>query len=144
MPNPKQVTHFCQACRKEHSLTISAWVYWRSKPAPECDHTGCGCPQYLYWCDKGIDCAGCGHIHRKTGISKLKGDKWFCSKWFKKTGNGQIDWSQWSPQDVMSGVPYGLERDKAYGPDTEDHSIVHGAQVQAVEQALDELEESMP
>lgn len=135
MPNPKHISHYCEACQKSHQIITDAWNYWRTKRVGKTK---------LYWCHKGIDCAGCGHVHRKNGISKLIGDKWYCNKWFKKTGNGQIDFSQYSPQEVVSGVPYGLDRDASYGPDTEDHSIVHGAQTEALEQALIEVEEQDP
>ena len=138
MPKPTYTTHFCQACQTEHTLKDNQWPFWASK---ELDGKA------VYWCSKGIDCAGCKKIHPKIGVTKGITDKqtlqtkWLCSKWFKKHGNGQIDFSQYSTQEVLSGVPYGEDRDPSFGPDTEDHSVVHTQQTEALGEALDTLEE---
>jgi len=138
MPKPKYETHFCEACQAEHKLTQNQWPFWASKIVGT---------KTLYWCSKGIDCAGCKKIHRKSGITKGITDpvtlttKWLCNKWFKSHGNGEIDFSQFSTQEVLSGVPYGEDRDPAFGKDTEDHSIVHTQQTEALGEALDILEE---
>ena len=98
----------------------------------------------IFYCNKGIDCAGCKKVHKKNGITKGINHPsgktlWLCAKWVDKFGNGEIDWETWSPQEVMSGVHLGEDRDKVYGEDTENHDIVQGAQVEAMEQSLDEL-----
>lgn len=137
MPKPTKLTHYCQACQTKHTFIENQFPFWKSK-----EHNG----ETLYWCNKGIDCAGCKTIHPKTGITKgLEHPSgktiWLCNKWFKRYGTGDIDWDIWSPQEVMSGVHLGEERDAAYGADSENHSIVQGEQVQNMTQALDELEE---
>jgi len=129
-------THYCQACKKKHSLD-NTFSFWKSK-----QHNG----KTIWWCNKGIDCAGCKTVHAKTGITKglphpSGKTLWFCSKWFKRHGNGEIDFEQWSPQEVMSGVHLGFDREERFGADTENHDIVHGQQEGEMKQALDELYE---
>jgi len=137
MPKPKQLTHFCEACQVKHTFIENKWPFWNYK-----EQNG----KKIYWCNKGIDCAGCKKIHKRIGITKtvdLPDGRvlWLCNKWFKKHGNGEIDWENWSPQEVMSGVHMGFDRDKEYGPDTENHSIVMAEQKGQMEEALDILQE---
>lgn len=134
----QKVTHFCESCQEQHTLIENVWSYWRTKIQDG---------KQIYWCARGIDCAGCHRVHEKIGVTKgvphpeTGKTIWFCQKWFKSHGNGQIDWSIWSPQEVVSAVHLGEEREKIYGPDTEDHSVVHTAQKQQMIEALTELEE---
>lgn len=145
MPKPKQITHYCEACHTKHTLIEGVWPFWNS--AVRTINVGGVPTKTTYWyCNKGVDCAGCKTIHTRTGITKSLVDPqsgatyWICNKWFKQTGNGQVQWDNWSPQEVMSGVHYGEDRVARYGPDTEDHAIVHGEQVKALGEALDEIE----
>lgn len=135
MSKPKKLTHYCEACQTKHTFIENQFPFWKSKP-----HNG----KTIYWCNKGIDCAGCKTVHTKNGITKGLSHPsgktiWLCSKWFKRHGSGQIDFSQWSPQEVLSGVHLGEQRDPEYGADTEDHSIIHAEQEGKMEEALDEL-----
>lgn len=138
MPKPKKITHHCSACNKKHSLSEDDWEFWSHK-IDEHDND-------VWWCNKGIDCAGCQKVHKKNGQTKLVSHPsgktiYLCAKW-AKFGNGQIDWDTWSPQEVMSGVHLGMERDKVYGADTENHDIVQSEQEEAMDQALTELQEA--
>lgn len=136
MPNPKEITHYCTACQKEHTFIENEWPFWNSKEVNG---------ETIYWCNKGIDCAGCKKVHKRNGITKSKEKNgttlWICAKWINGHGNGEIDWDMYSPQEVMSGVHLGMKRDKVYGEDTENHDIVHAEEVKAVDQELTELEE---
>jgi len=133
---PTKITHYCEACKEKHTLIENQWPFWNQK-----NQDG----RVVFWCSKGIDCVGCKKIHKREGIIKGRpgehGTQWYCDRHFKTHGNGEVVWENYSPQEVLSGVHMGFERDKVYGEDTEDHTIVHNQQLKEYEQALDELEE---
>jgi len=137
MTNPKEITHYCTACKTEHTFIENEWPFWNLKMIDE---------KPVFWCNKGLDCAGCKTVHRKNGITKSYNHPsgmtlWLCAKHINGHGNGEIDWDMYSPQEVMSGVHLGMEREKVYGEDTENHDIVHAQELEAVDQTLQELGE---
>lgn len=146
MPKPKKLNHYCVACNTEHTFIEDQFPFWYEKIIKG-KYLGKVAYKSVYYCNKGIDCSGCKSIHKREGVTKILTDPetqktyQVCSKWFKSRGNGEVEWDNWSPQEVMSGVHFGEERVKRYGPDTEDHSVVQSQQVTDLEQVLDEVEE---
>lgn len=146
MPKPTKLSHYCVACNEEHTFIEDQPPFWKEKKIKS-RVLGESYSHTVYYCNKGIDCAGCKSIHQRTPVTKNftnpdTGETyWVCNKWFKTTGNGEIQWDNWSPQEVMSGVHLGEARVERLGKDTEDHSIVQSQQVEDLGQVLDEVEE---
>ena len=94
-------------------------------------------------CDRCIKCVGCKKIHEKTMFMKHKtgfnGLGWYCDKWGKGgTLTPEQKMKNMSPEDVVSGVQYGYERDKSYGEDSKTGFIEeHAAEVKAFKEAIE-------
>lgn len=140
--NPKHRVerHYCSSCEKNHSLTIDSWTWWRT--AKHGNKT-------LHYCNKGMDCVGCAKIHPRTPvITHVKRqhpktgevlDGWWCNKWVRESRRVKR-LEDYSPQEIVSGVDLGNERQEIWGDDTEDHSVVHARQMREFNKALEEVE----
>lgn len=81
-------------------------------------------------------CSGCNKTHDDVQwIGKGHETKWYCHK-FASPPKG-INYDNFSPQEIVSGVHLGMPRQEVWGPDTEDHSVVHAKQVQALGESLE-------
>lgn len=137
----QKTIRYCQACKKRHSLEVSSWVDWDKKILGK---------KTVYYCPKGMDCAGCKMIHTRTPSithctrqDRETGEKitgWYCEKWVGSSPPSMAQrMSGMSPQDVVSGVHLGMPRQEIWGKDTEDYSTEVAPLKQELAQALEEI-----
>lgn len=134
MTKPKQLIHFCEACQENHTFIEEKWPFWGKSKIKGKTH---------YYCNKGFYCSGCKTIHNtaKVGGSVGKGNptKWYCNKWVKSRRTS-INYDNYSPQDIVSGVHMGLPRQEVWGDDTPDYSVMQRENIKQLESTLDTLE----
>ena len=91
-----------------------------------------------------MKCYGCKTIHKTTGYAKginnpdgSKETVWLCSKWAKPSApTPQQKAQNMSPEEVMSGVHYGMDRVKSMSHDSEDWSVEHKQQLDYLNEVL--------
>lgn len=122
--NKKKVTKYCAGCKKRHSVEVGGWEGWSSS-----EING----KKVYFCRKHMHCVGCGTIHERTGFSRHRtkehpetGEKlggWWCEKWERPAAlTPEQRMANMSPQEVVSGVHLGMDRQEVWGEDTDDWS----------------------
>lgn len=107
-PEPKR---YCFGCKRKHTSTeVGGWPdMWETKILNG---------KKVRWCRNCIDCTGCGFIHKNdTGFTRTswEGDKriQLCGKWARATPpSPQKKMENLSPQEVLSGVQYGMDEQK--------------------------------
>ena len=137
MPEPKfysfnipkgEIRHRCIVCHKIHSEDNWGWT--------EVNIEG----KKKYYCRHGINCYGCQKIHyNDTGATRMDTRGSICGKWIGSTSKTpQEKIKNLSPQEVMSGVQYGLPEQKIFRPDVanEDHRTVHQRQMRDLKEAV--------
>lgn len=103
-----ETVHYCIVCKKKHS----DWVYrWTEIKVDK---------KKAYYCHMGIQCDGCQKLHyNDTGGSRVTWDKGVrrevCRRWFTSSPPSiQRKMEDLSPQEVLSGVQYGLPEQKIF------------------------------
>ena len=128
MDDYKETTHYCIVCHKRHSDLYWRWTKVKIKG------------KVRYYCGHGIDCYGCKKIHyNDTGREKIDADgHHWCGKWFTTSKTPEQKIRNLSPQEVMSGVQYGMDEVKVFRPETvrEDHSTIHKRKIKGLKEAL--------
>jgi hypothetical protein len=138
MPEPKyysfgsigedETVRFCIACGKKHPEADWRWTEVKIKGKKK------------YFCHHGINCYGCQKIHyNDTGATRMDSRGSVCGKWFGNTKKSPEEkMKNLSPQEVMSGVQYGMPEQKIFRPDVanEDHHTVHQRQMKDLKEAV--------
>lgn len=134
----KMTRHRCIGCKKVHEE--EEWR-WRSMKLDG---------KTVYWCHTSLACEGCKTIHPRNGFSRsyTNPSRVFpgysleiCSIWARPTKlTPQQKMKNMSPEDVLSGVPFGGERASFFGEDSRtDWSSQHKEEVGELTGALNDL-----
>lgn len=85
-----------------------------------------------------MDCYGCGFIHKnETGFTRIDSRGHICGKWAKSSSPSMSKRIEnMSPEEVMSGMHFGAERDPSLPQDSENYSKVHNEQVKELQEVL--------
>lgn len=137
---PKNLTRYCRGCKKRHGMIVDAWNSWNHKIING---------KEVYWCKKHFFCVGCNAVHQVTSYSRhckrihpktgIELDGWWCEKWVNTPVlTPEQKMANMSPQEVVSGVHLGAERQEVWGKDTEDFGTIRAQQLPELEEALSE------
>lgn len=130
--------HYCIGCKKIHSEESWRWG------------TILVASRKRYFCHDSLACEGCKVVHPRNGFSRCYTEKSrlfpgrsleVCAIWARPTKlTPQQKMKDMSPEDVLSGVPFGGERASFFGEDSRtDWSQEHKEGVGALTGALNNL-----
>lgn len=130
---PKEIKHRCAVCKKSHSALDYQWHRFSLK-------TG----SVQFYCNKGIDCTGCQKVHlNTTGRAKtlVRDGKLInlCGIWFRNHVSMEKKMEGLSPQEVLSGVQYGLPEQKGVFSDEANRQEWSKDHAEGVQQLREEL-----
>ncbi len=123
----KEIKHKCFGCGITH---LDKSYRWKSRMEGK---------KKIWWCGSCVDCGGCQKIHKNdTGRTLIIGsgaDKIeLCGKWYKSPSSIEKKVRDLSPEEVLSGVQYGLPQ--TYKGNSNDHSTEKRAAIKSLKKSL--------